>query len=55
MNIRDTSIRLGQIELPRVDFVKFLGMWIDQKLTLNEHLSKLKLKLRRNMTVASRN
>ena len=47
----DTSIRLGQIELPRVDSVKFLGMWLDQKLTLDEHLSKLKSKMRRNMTM----
>ena len=47
----NTSIRLGQIELPRGNNVKFLGMWIDQKLTWNEHLSKLKVRIRRNMSM----
>ena len=47
----DTSIKLGHTELPRVDSVKFLRMWLDQKLNWDEHLSKLKSKMRRNMTM----
>ena len=46
----DTSIKLGNTELPRGESVKFLGMWLDQKLTWDEHLSKLKSRMRRNMT-----
>ena len=47
----DTSIKLGNTELPRVESVKFLGMWLDQNLTWDEHLSKLKSRMRRNMTM----
>ena len=38
----DTKVRLGNLELPRVDTVKFCGMWLDQNLNWDEHLSKLK-------------
>ena len=38
----DTKVRLGNLELPRVDTVKFRGMWLDQNLNWDEHLSKLK-------------
>ena len=47
----DTSIKLANTELPRVESVKFLGMWLDQNLTWDEHLSKLKSRMRRNMTM----
>ena len=47
----DTTINLGNTELPRVESVKFLGIWLDQKLTWDEHLSKLKSRMRRNMTM----
>ena len=45
------EIRLGNIELPRVEIIKFLGMWLDQNLTWDKHLSKLKSKIKRNMTL----
>ena len=45
------SIKLGDIELPRVPSTKFLGMWVDENLNWNEHLSKLKTKLKRNLTL----
>ena len=38
----DVDIKLGDVQLPRVRFTKFLGMWIGQNLNWNEHLSKLK-------------
>ena len=38
-------------KLPRVKSTKFLGMWIDQNLNWNEHLSKLKSKIKRNLTI----
>ena len=47
----DTCIKLGDTELPKVEIVKFLGMWLDQNLTWNEHLSKLKSRIRRNMSM----
>ena len=47
----DTSIKLGTTELPRVETVKLLGMWLDQNLTWDEHLSKLKSRIKRNMTM----
>ena len=40
----ETKIRLGNTELPRVEVVKFLGMWVDEDLNWNEHISKLKNK-----------
>ena len=47
----DTCIKLGDIELPRVEIVKFLGMWLNQNLIWDKHLSKLKSKIRRNMSM----
>ena len=47
----ETKVMLGDTELPRVDTVKFLVMWLDQNLNWNEHLSKLKLKIKKNMTL----
>ena len=47
----DTCIKLGDTELPKVEIVKFLGMWLDQNLTWDEHLSKLKSRIRRNMSM----
>ena len=32
----DTSIKLGDTELCKVETVKFLGMWLDQNLTWDE-------------------
>ena len=47
----DTCIKLCDTELPKVEIVKFLGMWLDQNLTWDEHLSKLKSRIRRNMSM----
>ena len=47
----DTCIKLGDTELPKVEIIKFLGMWLDQNLTWDEHLSKLKSRIRRNMSM----
>ena len=47
----ETVIKLGNTELPRVETVKFLGMWLDQNMNWDEHLSRLKSKIKRNMTL----
>ena len=43
-NHNDIDLKLGDTKLPKVTTTKFLGMWIDQNLNWNEHLSKLKKK-----------
>ena len=45
------NISLGGIGIPQVTSTKFLGMWIDQALTWNDHVSKtiLRLKARTNL------
>ena len=48
---KDIDIKLGDVKLPRVKSTKFLGMWIDQNLNWNEHLSKLKSKIKKNLTI----
>ena len=47
----ETKIRLGNTQLPRVEVVKFLGMWVDEDLNWNEHISKLKMRIRRNLNL----
>ena len=37
-NAIETKISLGHTELPRVEVVKFLGMWVDENLNWNEHV-----------------
>ena len=48
---KDIDIKLGNTKLPKVKSTKFLGMWIDQNLNWNEHVSKLKSKIKRNLTI----
>ena len=48
---KDLVIELGDIKLPRVPSTKFLGLWIDENVNWNEHHSKLKTKLKRNLTL----
>ena len=45
------NISLGGIKIPQVTSTKFLGMWIDQALTWNDHVNKtiLRLKARTNL------
>ena len=50
-NAIETKIRLGNTELPRVEVVKFLGMWVDEHLNWNEHLSKLRMRIKRNLNL----
>ena len=50
-NHNDIDLKLGDTKLPKVTTTKFLGMWIDQNLNWNEHLSKLKTKIKRNLTL----
>ena len=40
------DIGIGNEKIPQVSHTKFLGLWIDQKLSWNEHVSKLLLKLK---------
>ena len=50
-------ISLGKENIPQVKSTKFLGMWIDESLTWNEHITKviLKLKSRVNLLKMSKN
>ena len=48
-NTTQTRITLDNIEIPRAEVTKFLGIWLDENLNWNEHLSKLKSKLKRNL------
>ena len=50
-NHTDIDLRLGDNKLPKVTTTKFLGMWIDQNPNWNEHVSKLKTKVKRNLTL----
>ena len=50
-NHTDIDLRLGDNKLPKVTTTKFLGIWIDQNLNWNKHLSKLKTKVKRNLTL----
>ena len=40
------SLKLGNVEIPRCKVVKFLGTWIDDKLTWKTHISKLISKMK---------
>ena len=43
------SIKVDDIVLPTVECTKFLGVWIDSKLTWKSHINKLVIKLKQNM------
>ena len=43
------NITVNGIKLPNVSYTKFLGIWIDSKLTWSAHLSKLQIKLKQNL------
>ena len=43
------KISVNNICLPDVTHTKFLGIWLDRKLTWDYHMSRLFLKLKRNM------
>ena len=53
----DFNLIVGNIKLKRVSSTKFLGLHIDEKLQWNVHVSKLLLKLKRNINLlkASKN
>ena len=40
------KIKIGDSEIAREKFTKFLGVWIDSELNWNEHISRLTLKLK---------
>ena len=45
---RDFSIEIDNIEIRNSESTKFLGMWLDQYLTLSYHFGRLVTKLKRN-------
>ena len=45
-NMPDLNLVLNNVVIPRVSFTKFLGLWIDDKLTWQVHMDKLLLKLK---------
>ena len=56
-SITNLQISLGNERIPQVNSTKFLGMWIDESLTWNEHVTKviLKLKSRLNLLKMGKN
>ena len=46
LNGPDLNLMLNDVLIPRVGFTKFLGLWIDDKLTWQIHVEKLLLKLK---------
>ena len=46
---KNVSIKVDDIVLPTVECTKFLGVWIDSKLTWKSHINKLVIKLKQNM------
>ena len=48
-NIPDLNLILNNVVIPRVSFTKFLGLWIDDKLTWQVHVEKLQLKLKSHL------
>ena len=45
------DIKLGSEKIPQVTSTKFLGLWIDQALSWNDHIGKLILKLKSKLTL----
>ena len=45
------TIRIGDIVLLTVDCTKFLGVWIDSKLSWKTHITKLCIKLKQNINL----
>ena len=48
-----TSIKIDNTQLPFVKETKFLGIWLDKKLSWNSHTTKLINKLKRNIHLLS--
>ena len=44
------TLKIGHIILPTVNCTKFLGVWIDSKLNWTNHMTKLHIKLKQNLT-----
>ena len=44
-----TGLQIKQVKLPLVRETKFLGIWLDNELSWNCHLSKLSAKIKRNV------
>ena len=45
-SINDIKMTLSNIEIPKVKFTKFLGIWIDNRLDWKTHLSKITAKIK---------
>ena len=46
---QELTLDIGTYKLHSNETVKFLGVWIDKKLTWNKHLSTLIVKLKQNL------
>ena len=49
------NIKIDQTHIPLVHETKFLGIWLDEGLTLVAHLNKLNIKIRRNVHLLQNN
>ena len=53
-NIAEFCIQIDSINISKVEFTKFLGVIIDQKLTWKQHISYLALKLSKSIGILNR-
>ena len=54
LNYDNISIKLNRVKLTPVDYVKYLGMYIDKNLTWNYHINELSKKLSRANGILSK-
>ena len=47
--IKEITLDIGTHKLHNSEIVKFLGVWIDDKMTWTKHVSTLMVKLKQNM------
>ena len=53
-NTDTMEIKLGDTSIPQVDFIKFLGIWIDCELKWSNHFHKINLKIQNNLILLKR-
>ena len=47
-NTTKLELKVGMLDIPQVKETKFLGVWLDDRLTWNKHLNVLKNKIKQN-------
>ena len=47
----DGGVTIDDVEIPFTSSTKFLGVWLDKHLNWKGHMSKLMIKLKRNLSL----